>query len=126
VNDWDTIKKECPRLYKNGIAFCCGPGWYDLIRDLSNDIEKILVENDIAYMHLVQVKEKYGTLRIYMSTETEEISELIEAAEERSYSTCELCGFPGTIRGISTHWLQTQCDKCYLKSTNPNVNRGIS
>lgn len=112
MSQWETIKEECPLLYKNGIVFECGIGWYDVIHDLSLKIEKILNENPEYFeMCAVQVREKYGTLRFYMGCETDEISELISDAEALSSQTCECCGDVGKMRG--TYWSEVRCDKCY-------------
>jgi hypothetical protein len=123
MNQWDVLKFQCPNLYKNDIEFECDVGWYDLLQDLSIKIENIIKknihdhkvfegeENEPIEMYTVQVKEKYGTLRFYMSCETEEISKLINEAEYLSSKTCERCGSHGKIRGIT--WFSTRCDKCY-------------
>jgi len=123
MGKWETLRNECPRLYKNGMIFECGEGWYDLIHDLSIKIENILdknalehkvpegEENEIIEMFAVQVKEKYGTLRFYMSCETDYISGLIEDAEAASSQTCESCGDFAKMRGST--WLEVKCDKCY-------------
>lgn len=58
-----------------------------------------------------QVKEKFGRLRFYMSSETVEMSNLIHKAEGLSYKTCEECGQPGSLDD-SQYWLLTLCDKC--------------
>lgn len=42
-----------------------------------------------------QVKEKYGSLRFYMTCATNEMSDLIYQAEEESENTCETCGALG-------------------------------
>lgn len=57
-----------------------------------------------------QVKEKYGTLRFYMTCETEEMSVLIGVAERKSAVTCETCGKPG--KRNSYGWITTLCDDC--------------
>jgi hypothetical protein len=57
-----------------------------------------------------QVKEKYGTLRFYMSSETDEMDAAIHKAEYLSSKTCDICGKAGRLRG--EHWVQTLCDKC--------------
>lgn len=123
MKTWDIIRQECPRLYKEGIAFECASGWCDIIYDLSIKIEKIL--NDYAENHkvpegeeyerfemfAVQVKEKYGTLRFYMSCETDEITDLIHEAEALSSQTCENCGAPAKMRG--KRWIEVKCDTCF-------------
>ena len=121
MNPWDEIRNSCPNLFRNGIAFECGQGWLDLIRDLSIKIERILKERpDKNEMYAVQVKEKYGTLRFYMSLETNQISELIEEAEALSSQTCEICGAFAKMRG--SNWIETRCDKCY-KEDNDRRNK---
>jgi len=61
------------------------------------------------YPRASQVKEKYGTLRFYMSSETQEMSNLISVAEDLSAVTCETCGKPGKERGRG--WYYTACDE---------------
>ena len=123
VNRWDILKAECPRLFKHGIAFEFALGWYEIIRAVSNKIDRILEkdaemykaiegeENQYSEMYAVQIKEKYGTLRYYMSCETDEISELIRETEALSSQTCEQCGKIGKMR--SKHWYEVKCDDCY-------------
>ena len=109
--NWEIIKEKCPKLFRNGIVFACGPGWSDLLLDLCIKIEAILDRNPDNEMFSVQVKEKYGTLRFYMSIETDEISDLIEEAEALSSQTCERCGSPGELRG--SKWMEVRCNQCY-------------
>lgn len=58
-----------------------------------------------------QVKEKFATLRFYMTGYLDEFDELINKAEAKSKITCELCGEPGVLRS-SGYWLSTRCEKC--------------
>lgn len=93
-------------------GFECGDGWFSLIWDLSEKLEKMILalpETDRGDYSASQVKEKFGTLRFYMSAETEEMTAAIQAAEERSAVTCEECGEPGRLRGSG--WLRTTCGK---------------
>ena len=123
MSEWEVLRGWCPKLYKEGMIFECGIGWYNLLHDLSLKIEKVLEreaencklhegeENEYDEMFAIQVKEKYGTLRFYMSRETDEVSALIDKAEALSSQTCEICGVPATVRG--TTWFSVRCDKCY-------------
>jgi len=127
MKNWDTLRQEFPRLYKQDIPFECGLGWYDILHDLSIKIETILnecaenykvaegEENEIVEMFAVQVKEKYGTLRFYMSCETDEICDLIHETEALSSQTCENCGAFGKMRG--TRWFEVKCDDCFSKAS---------
>lgn len=79
-----------------------GPGWYNLVQPIADKAKELNVE-------IAQVKEKFGTLRIYTDTVNEELEELIREAEKLSEVTCESCGRPGKLR--TTHgWLKTTCD----------------
>ena len=103
----EKLVSSFPKLYQYMKFFDCGDGWYDLINDLSEKIEPILEEKSIIYA--TQVKEKYGTLRFYLSMETQEISDLIRKAEEESGYICEVCGKPGMITN-EFGWIATLCD----------------
>lgn len=102
----------------------CGLGWYDLIdklsQDLENEILKLPTKEQKEY-YAVQVKEKCGTLRYYMSTYTDKISDLIEQAETASATICERCGATGSLIRSNHGWLQTLCEPCsetLLKGSN--------
>jgi hypothetical protein len=87
-----------------------GSGWFQLIYDLSKAIVKL---DDTV--EAVQVKEKFGGLRFYVSGGKEETwrkaEELIDEAEDKSLHVCEECGEPGRLRGVG--WVVTLCDKCW-------------
>jgi hypothetical protein len=107
-----------------------GRGWHPLLLRLH---EQLLAVSP-GYS-LRQVKEKYGTLRIYLNSglmrgpylssglfpdeqqaaqnakEDAAARRLVAAAEEESGSICESCGNPGLAREGS--WIKTLCDGCY-------------
>lgn len=109
----DFLNETFPNLLKgrtgNGIHFECDDGWFSLIYDLSYKLEKEIEklpedERPIA----TQIKEKFGTLRFYMSSETDEMSKLIEQAELKSATICEKCGDFGELR--QDGWWKVLCD----------------
>ena len=115
--------EECPNLYRDRRAsiqvsampfgFDAMNGWFDIIYDLSVKLEKLILdlpEEKRASYRAVQVKEKFGTLRFYMSAETDEMEDAIREAERLSAITCEYCGKPGSLR--TKGWLFTLCDDC--------------
>lgn len=114
----DKFQKAFPLLYREG-AFLPGDGWYQLLWDLSEKLEKLIEageeDPDIGRPYAVQVKEKFGGLRFYLSHETAEMAEAIRVAERLSEKTCEWCGAPGTIRPGG--WLLTLCDSCQQSRT---------
>lgn len=102
------------RMSCMAFGFECGDGWYDLIRELCERlyplIKKIIPEDDGYSCRVSQVKEKYGSLRFYMDSSTNEMDDLIEEYEDRSTRVCETCGKPGQIDN-STGWVSTTCEQ---------------
>lgn len=89
-------------------GFECGDGWYDLLHSLCVDIKKILTQHpELVGFKVIQVKEKFGGLRFYISGGSDEIWKRIDQAEKQSLCTCEKCGKPGKLRGRV--WLYTAC-----------------
>jgi hypothetical protein len=122
----EKLVRDFPLLYSDRNAspqatcmcwgFECGDGWEPLIRDLSAKLEekiKALPAEEQPNYKAMQVKEKFGTLRFYLSMGTDEMFDLVEAAESASASTCEGCGLPGKRRGGG--WIVTNCDSCAEK-----------
>ncbi len=109
----ELLRDRYPLLYSNGIMFECGDGWFVLINALSAKLELLIAACEDHPEHgrpyASQVKEKYGTLRFYMSYMTDEMEALIDEAEDLSAKTCEICGKDGEIRG--NHWVQTLCEE---------------
>ena len=84
----------------------CDDGWYDLLDEMMAKISALHIDGFV----FEQIKEKFGTLRVYSSGSTPEIDKIIDEAEARSGKTCEVCGKPGSVRGRS--WLKCVCDAC--------------
>lgn len=80
-----------------GVGFRCGDGWFYLIWRLSRDIERVADEAGIdrqsdAWPEVIQVKSKFGTLRVNLLNSSPAIALLRNAALEASASVCEECG----------------------------------
>src|SRR3989304_3963970 len=118
------IVESYPHLYKNRYksmqetcmcwGFDCDEGWFDLIDELSKNLEeeilKLSAEERIHY-GAAQVKEKFGGLRFYMDCATDYMIELIDEAEKKSYTICEVCGGLGKLCSAGV-WLKTLCKRC--------------
>ncbi len=112
----------------------CGDGWFDLIDALCSQLanhysnaarawERRLKnatpdENGMVEVPLVprlpravQVKEKFGGLRFYVDSATDEDYACIHMAEAMSYRICETCGNPGENKN-DHNWWSTVCDSC--------------
>lgn len=80
-----------------------GKGWESLIHEVFNYIQEHRVHTKI-----IQVKEKWGGLRIYTDVIHDGLDEKIREVEKRSFKICETCGKPGVLRGGG--WYRTLCD----------------
>lgn len=128
---------------KSKCEFSIGPGWYNIIRvlcgfiyrdvdDINRRIEYVqsrkdasekgaqisdlMAELELAKKELpviVQVKEKFGSLRFYADNVSPEMYSYINFAEAMSGVTCEDCGAPGKAR--TGGWIRTLCDEHYAE-----------
>lgn len=60
-----------------------------------------------------QVKEKFGTLRFYMTSQTREMDDIIAEATRKSAVTCEDCGKKGKL--YAKGWCVVRCVACKKK-----------
>jgi hypothetical protein len=102
------------RLKTKGWYGCIAPnGWKDIV--LKADEMLAFIDPDYE---IHQIKEKFGTLRLYFGTTFEfgtvqsNIMYSIERwAESMSATTCESCGKSGELR-TETHYIVTMCNDC--------------
>ena len=81
-----------------------GPGWAVLVHMVFDTLATIK-----GQVKIVQVKEKWGGLRIYTDYVNEQLDKSVRAAERDSFTLCEECGLAGTLRQGS--YYRTLCDK---------------
>ena len=80
-----------------------GDGWAELV-DRAYD--------GLGDAEVMQVKEKFGALRIYGYDLTKEQIDMLLDVEDASMHVCELCGEPGELTNIRGIWLKTRCAEC--------------
>ena len=90
-------------------GFECSDGWFDLIYRLSKDLNEM--EDLPEGFEIIQVKEKFGSLRVYPNYDNEKIYDRINQAEKEASETCESCGKPGELK--EGGWMRTLCEECY-------------
>jgi hypothetical protein len=92
-------------------GFQCHPGWAPLLYDLLGELERLIVERpELADMRVLQIKEKFGVLKIYVSdhASSDDVWNLLERYQQASSEVCERCGEPGEL--IHTDfWARTAC-----------------
>lgn len=117
---YDALISKYPKLYRHYSYIDCGIGWIKIIDDLSKKLESLIndlkeiEEEEEELPYASQIKEKFGELRFYMSSETQEMSKEIDKATRKSRKTCEICGKKGKIRKAN-NWLYCLCDECCEK-----------
>ena len=95
----DKLTEYCTLLYPNGMSFEVPDHWGPILVELSLQLNWAIAgyiwknpecldgdEFDDRIPHAVQVKEKFGGLRFYMSFQTERMDELIRQAEEKVWA----------------------------------------
>lgn len=102
-----------PRLSPMARGFEHGDGWFNILWRLCVDLEPMVTELEKETgerFEAVQVKEKLGALRFYVSHHTDAIYERIVEAQKESSRTCKACGQPGRQREVRG-WVRAVCDE---------------
>jgi len=93
---------------------CMPDGWRKAFgTQMCEEIRAALIDDgDLDRWRIVQMKEKYGTLRLYDSgtkigSRVHKIEQKYELLSER---TCIVCGAPATRMTLG--WISPYCDKC--------------
>ena len=92
-------------------------GWNGIVEELLGKIEGHLAEKQALGLldpdcgfQINQIKEKFGTLRFYVSGADDQIFRWIDEAERKTTTTCEMCGSSGGLhcrKGV--FWVRTLC-----------------
>lgn len=117
IKNWNNIyiitenpNKQKPQEPYELFGIECGKGWNKLIVPILDYIDLYNSGHDDK-IEILQIKEKFGGLRIYTSFSTPELDQLIDDAEEQSFKTCEYCGSTENV-SQTTGWIKTLCRKC--------------
>lgn len=111
-------KTDYPERSVGTVYWEFGYGWDTLIGNLAAAIDReierdpSLMEGDIPF-RVLQMKEKFGTLRFYYSGGNDRIRGLVDMTENLSGSVCEICGTLGTLcKHGKGSWIKTLCEDC--------------
>lgn len=102
------IHNDFPELFSRPMHLEIGDGWYKVLRGLCVDLMA-----QPKPPKFTQIKEKFGTLRVYLDGYSFHSDRVVRVAEAASAVVCEWCGEPGEMRSGS--WLLTLCDSCHVK-----------
>jgi hypothetical protein len=103
-----------------------GKGWHVLINAVFDRIEwdqKHHQGRFLGSLVVTQVKEKFGTLRMYHYCDNDPgyADGYMSAIESLSGKICEDCGKPGTTGGRG--WIRTMCEECRAECNRRKVTR---
>ena len=124
--------KKFPKLYSEygeqqpftEFGFECDDGWFRLILWLSRYLQDYIDQQNkwsekypdqylpVKQIKVVQVKEKFAGLRLYIDGRDAYIDGVVALAESLSYSICEQCGSNENVDQNKKGWSITLCEKC--------------
>lgn len=123
----EKIKQRYPSLLCKLPCFQTDIGWNKILEDMIEEIcrrEEFILANNLQenyqLVRIVQIKEKYGGLRVYYDGGTNDsgINLIVSNAEQLADITCQTCG---TTENVSKRyikgWVSTLCEKCKEKKS---------
>ncbi len=109
------------------LTIAAGYGWYPLLISLFRALGELAAYFGAQFTGS-QIKEKFGQLRVYLSTrnnpdpDTKEIATLlVDTAEFLSGHQCEICGEVGSLHKVG-YWYRVRC----ARHVNNQENTGRS
>jgi hypothetical protein len=111
----------------------CDDGWYSLIDKVCEEVQYLIDRSNdyklprwkqflqfpnprvIQQVRFVQIKEKFGLLRIYHTPTNNIIYTIINFAENLSASICEICGTSVDVTQNKEGWIRSLCQSCHQK-----------
>jgi hypothetical protein len=100
----------------------CGAGWFSLLQRLCLKLKDEADSDPQTDFYFTQIKEKFGSMRIYSSGGNKAMHNLIDTYEELSLGVCEHCGSEEDITTKGRPWwISTLCASCAGKTLNPRL-----
>lgn len=93
------------------------PGWNKAFgKQYLKELKKQLKKDKMLYeWRITDIKEKFGTFRLYCNYGSKELYNIINKYEELSWQTCIKCGKTATY--TSKGWISPYCENCINKDT---------
>lgn len=101
--------KTHPTTQQQFYGCACGAGWFNLIYQFCNLVVSRQKSTGADSFKFLQIKEKFGSLRLYFDGGDDFIEGAAEMIERLSSGVCELTGKPGALYRKPSGWLQTLC-----------------
>lgn len=92
-------------------------GWRALFLQCCEDLKtQLIADNQLQTFRFCQIKEKYGTLRMYNYGCSSAAQSILDKYEWLSQFVCISCGKPATVE--TRGWISPFCDECAAKYKN--------
>jgi len=109
-------KKEIQEQYKDLFSdkfydFSISDGWLTIITSLLKSIENDIKYNDMPDVKIIQIKQKFGGLRVYYDGGNDATRGMVTMSMVITEETCEDCGSTEDISQTSGY-IRTLCTKC--------------
>lgn len=121
------LKNAFPTVYTENFFFEHGDGWFDLVAKAG-----AFISSKTSDCYVVQSKEKFGKLRIYIECKTDadglqivddrlvdEIYSFLTSLQNDSTNICEGCGINLTVANRNPqngYWISNICISCSKKT----------
>lgn len=93
---------------------CC-MGWDKAYGDMYlKELGDAVLESGQKDFTIFQIKEKYGSHRVYVSGTTAKVHDIINKYELISQGVCYSCGKPD-VPIVGTFWIEPECYECFKK-----------
>jgi hypothetical protein len=94
--------------------------WESHILDLLKTIDKVVkpryvprfLLNHSKIVYISSIKQHFGTLRVSIITDNEEVKQLVKTTEQLCNQTCERCGQSPTEIVTVKNWISNLCPPC--------------
>jgi len=115
------LKENYPDIIPEKFHFECGDGWFLILNGAFREMMSIKSSprfKDAAYPEVMQIKEKFGTMRFYIAPLDgpkefyDRIYTVVSMAETLSCRTCESCGRAGFTRQAGWSMVRCHCKGC--------------
>jgi len=128
MKNLNNIHQKYPNIFKETTTISCGDGWYWLIDNLCEQINKRATYKKLN-INISYIGEKFGVLNIKCNgCNDDAIWGYIEFATHLSSKMCEMCGSTKYL-GKTSPWIKNLCINCGKeyenKSTLNNENKWI-
>lgn len=105
----DKLERDFGYMLKHTSGYVY-PGWMKLIQDMLRELDELHYDGIGCHPEFTDIKDKFGTLRVYGHNFNDETQEIIDKYERLSAETCATCGAKGELR-VQHRWLYVACEE---------------